>query len=146
MKKIYAAFERVENAKAAVGRVKKECWNRAGLSVILPEKLEANEANNEEHRYEFGQEHFLDTPYSQEKSDWPALHEHEFDGIGKVKMAANHKPYSGEASEGVTIRKELVVDGLKKNKIVVLIETEDEMISKIETILESEGADYTIYD
>jgi hypothetical protein len=143
MKKIYAAFERVENAKAAVGRVKKECWNRAGLSVIVPEKLQAN---NDEHRYEFGHEHFLDTPYSREKSNWPALNDHEFDGIGKVKMAANHKPYSGEASEGVTINKDLVIDGLKKNKVVALIETEDEIVSKIETILESEGADYTIFD
>lgn len=143
MKKIYAAFERVENAKAAVGRIKKETWNRAGMSVILPEK---RNLNNEEHSFEFGHEHFLDTPYSQENSDWPALHEHEFDGIGKVKMAVNHKPYSGEVSEGVKISKELVIDGLKKNKVVALIETEDEIVSKIEKILESEGADYTIYD
>lgn len=142
MKKIYAAFERVENAKAAVGRIKKECWNRAGLSVIVPEKLNAN---NEENRYEFGHEHFLDTPYSLEYSEWPALQEREFDGVGKVKMGVNHKPFSGEASEEVKINKELVIDGLKKNKVVTLIETEDELTSKIETILESEGADYTIF-
>jgi hypothetical protein len=142
MKKIYAAFERVENAKAAVGRIKKESWNRAGLSVILPEKLNAN---NEEDRYEFGHEHFLDTPYSHEHSEWPALQERELNGVGKVKMGANHKPFSGEASEEVKISKELVIEGLKKNKVVALIETEDELASKIETILESEGAEYTIF-
>lgn len=140
MKRIYAAFERVENAKAAVGRVKKESWNRAGITVILPGKTDVK---TDEHRYEFGDEHFLDTPYSRETSEWPALQDREVDGIGKVKMAVNYQPYSVEANEEVEVNKEIVAEGLKKNEVVAIIEADDEIVSKIETILESEGAEFT---
>ncbi len=146
MKTIYAAFERVENAKSAVGRVKKESWNQAGLMVISPgtESMTENDAN----QFEFGNEHFLETPYSRKISEWPALQDNEINGIGKVKMAVNLKPEAvrKESQEPIMMNKELIADGLKKNKVIAIIEADDEIISKIETILESEGADITIFE
>lgn len=144
MKKIYAAFERVENAKAAVGRVKKESWNRAGLVIIFPGESIADPDNN---RFEFGNEYFLDTPYSRKISEWPALQDKEIDGIGKVRMAVSFKPDTSPdiSEDSLTINKELIASSLKKNKVVAIIESDDEIVSKIESILESEGAEITIF-
>lgn len=145
MKEIYAAFERVENAKAAVGRVKKESWNRAGLVVIFPgESMD----KTDDKRFEFGNESFLDTPYSKKNSQWPALQDKEIDEIGKVKMAVSFKPDT--STEIITdygsMNKELIASGIKKNKVVVIIEADDEIVSQIETILESEGGEITIFE
>lgn len=145
MKRIYAAFERIENAKAAVGRIKKETWNQADLAIILSEETTVNSGDN---RFEFGDEHFLDSPYSRNYSKWPSLQDKEIDGIGRVKMAISFKPHTGPDSREVTdiIDKELLADNLKKNKIMAIIETEDDITPKIETILESEGAEVKIFD
>ncbi len=144
MKRIYAAFERVENARAAVGRVKKESWNRAGLVVILPgEPITAND-----NHYEFGDEHFLDTPYSRKNTVWPVLQDKEVDGIGIVKIAVSLKPDadSSLSEESVVTNKEIIAEDLKNNKVITIIEAEDEIVSQIEIILESEGAEITIID
>lgn len=146
MKTIYAVFERVENAKAAVGRCKKESWNQADFVVILPEKPSSKKIGDD--RFEFGEELFLNSPDSPNTFQWPALQEQEIEGIGRVKMAISFKPdYSlNTRAESTLINKDLIVDGLKKNKIMTLIEADDAIVSQIETILESEGAEITIFD
>lgn len=144
MKRIYAAFERVENVKAAVGRAKKESWNRADFMLIFPEKPPV-----QEDRFEFGNEHFLDSPVFPDISQWPALQEREIEGIGKVKTAISFKPDRGfELRDGSTLNLnyKLITDDLKKNKITAIIDADDEIVSKIETILESEGAEIRIFD
>lgn len=143
MKTIYAAFERVENVKAALGRVKKESWNQADFMLIFPEKPPVKDDH-----FEFGDEHFLDTPGFPDTSQWPALQEREIEGIGKVKTAISFKPDFGfnPRSESTLINKELIADGLRKNKITAIIDVDDEIVSKIETILESEGAEITIFE
>ncbi len=143
MRTIYAVFERVENVKAAVGRVKKESWNQADFMMIFPEKpLVKVDAGD----FEFGDEHFLDSPDSPKTSQWPALQEHEIEGIGKVKMAISFMPELRPdiRSKLTVMNKELIAAGLKNNKIAVIIDANDEIVSKIETILESEGAEITI--
>ena len=142
MKRIYAAFERIENVKAAVGRAKKESWNRADFMLIFPEKPPIRED-----RFEFGNEHFLDSPDFPDTFQWPALQEREIEGIGKVKTAISFKPDLGfDLRDGSTLNNELIADGLKKDKITAIIDTDDEIVSKIETILESEGAEIRIFD
>ena len=142
MKTIYATFERIENAKAAIGRGKKESWNQAHFMIIFPEIPPV-----EEDRFEFGAEHFLGPPDSADFYQWPALREHEIEGIGQVKMAISFKPEPGlnVRNQPTLMDKELIADGLKKNKITVLIEVEDEIVPKMETILASEGAGITIF-
>lgn len=143
MKRIYAAFERIENVKAALGRAKKESWNRADFMLIFPEKPLVKED-----RFEFGNEHFLDSPDFPDTSQWPALQEREIEGIGKVKTAISFKPDLGFdlRNESTLINKELIVDGLKNDKITAIIDADDEIVSRIETILESEGAEIRIFD
>ncbi len=145
MKKIYAAFQRIENAKAAVGRVKKESWNQAGLTVIFPGEPMVKTDDN---RFEFGDEYFLDSLHSRKRSEWPALQDKEIDGIGKVKMAVSYKPDNSsplrEDPDGMN--RELIASGLKKSKVMVIIEADDEISSKITAILESEGAEITIFE
>lgn len=144
MKKIYAAFKRVGNAKAAVGRVKKESWNRADLVIIFPGEPTVKTDNN---RFEFGNEYFLDSPHSGKASEWPSLQDKEIDGIGKVKIAVSYKPDNNPdlSEDSAGMNKELIASDLKKNKVVAIIEADDELVSKIETILDSEGAEITIF-
>ena len=142
MKRIYAAFERIENVKAAVGRAKKESWNRADFMLIFPEKPPVQEDS-----FEFGNEHFLDSPDFPDASQWPALQEREIEGVGKVKTAISFKPDLGfDLRDGSTLNNKLIADDLKKNKITAIIDADDEIVSKIETILESEGAEIRIFD
>lgn len=145
MKTIYAVFERVENAKAAVGRSKKESWNQADFMVIFPENPSAKLG---EDRFEFGEELFLDSPDSPNTPQWPALQEQEIEGIGRVKMAISYKPdlSPNRRAESTSMNKELIIDALKKNKIMTIIEADDGIVSQIGTILESEGAEITIFD
>lgn len=141
MRTIYATFGRIGNAKAAVGRVKKESWNRADFTIISPgTPLATTDAD----LFEFGAEAFLDYPESSEIYQWPALQEYEIDGIGKVKMAVSFKPDLGQKSDLLNaIDKELIIAGLKENKITAIIGVDDEIAPKIETILKSEGANIT---
>lgn len=142
MKKIYAFFERIENAKAAAGRIKKEGWNRSDVVVIFPG--ETSESNGD--KFEFGDEHFLDSPMVRKISPWPVLQDQELEGVGKVKMAASFKPDAPDPTVATTeINKELVAAGLQKNKVVAIIEADDEIIPRIETILESEGGEITFF-
>lgn len=145
MKTIYAAFERVANVKAAIGRSKKETWNQADYWVIFPEKpsLEVGDEY-----FEFGDEHFIDSPDLPRTSQWPALQEHELEGIGKVKMAISLKfdPSPDRRNVATLINRELIADGLRNNKITAIIDAGDEAVPKIKTIFESEGGEITIFD
>lgn len=145
MRTIYATFKRIGNAKAAVGRAKKESWDRANFTIISPW---TPLANTDADLFEFGAEAFLDYPESFEIHQWPALQEHEIDGIGKVKMAVDFKLDLGQkAMDSLNlIDKELIIAGLKDNKITAIIEAEDEIVPKIETILKSEGAEITLFE
>lgn len=146
MKRVFATFERIENAKAAVGRVKKEAWNQADFAIIISGESAFNVSGDD--RFEFGDEHFLDSPYSRNYSKWPSLQDKEIEGIGRVKMAVSFKQHTGSdlSEETVMIDKELAADNLKKKKVIAIIETEDDIIPKIETILESEGAEVIIFE
>lgn len=144
MKTIYATFERVENVKAAIGRSKKESWNQADFMLIFPEKPSVKVDDG---YFEFGDEHFIGSPDSPDNFQWPTLQEHEIEGIGKVKMAISFNPELSPNSrnELTSINKELIADGLLKNKITAIIDADAEIASKIETILESEGGEITIF-
>ena len=144
MRTIYATFERIENAKAAVGRAKKESWDQAVFTIISPGKPLVNDDAN---LFEFGDEAFLDHPELPDGFQWPALQEHEIDGIGRVKMAVSFKPGPGQKLRDQSkINRELIKAGLKENKITAIIEADEEIVPKIEMILMSEGAEITLFE
>ncbi len=143
MARIYASFERLENAKAAVGRIKKAGWNRADIVVLTSGEPEVAPDTA---RYEFADEHFLDSPVIRRETQWPVLKEQEIDGLGKVYLAANIRPDEVDRHQQLpAVNLELTARDLKKNKVVAIMEVDAELSGKVKTILQSEGAEITFF-
>ncbi|NLY75616.1 MAG: hypothetical protein GX075_09960 [Firmicutes bacterium] len=143
MPRIYASFERLENAKAAVGRIKKASWNRAEIVVLASSEPGVDPGAA---RYEFADEHFLDSPVTRRETQWPVLKEQEIEGLGKVFLAASFRPDDvNRYNHWPAVNPELTAADLKKNRVVAIMEVAAELSGKIKTILQSEGAEITFF-
>ena len=80
----------------------------------------------------------MNTPSPHKVFPWPSMEDKEIEGIGKVKIASILRKDNFDFN---SINKELVSVSLKKNRVVIIIGGNDEVLARIQPILGSEGAE-----
>jgi hypothetical protein len=133
-------FTNIEDARNALGRIKKESWHRADLTVILPEgSPESSNNDSMELAAEFAAQD------RDEKRDWSGLRRDYWDGLGKIRYGTTFRRQPGknqvlpETLAGQALQ--IVQQGIKDSKVVTIIDFEPELRAKLRVILESRGAE-----
>jgi len=132
---IYGVFQQIEDARSALGQVKKASWNRAWVSVIYPESKEADPGNL---RWETAAEGFIGDNSSKTKERWSGLKTGYLDGVGSVKYGS----LAGGADLISTVknRGNGLQQALSDGKVVAIVEAEPEAMDEVRLILENCGA------
>ncbi len=138
--RIYGLFNNIEDARNALGRIKKESWRRADLSIILPADSERPQENSMEFAADFSEKR-PGSPWS----DWPGLQQEYWEEVGNVRVgstlgdASNPTPSIRENLAGKALQ--FVQRGIRDSKVVTIIDFEPELLYKLRFILESKGAE-----
>ena len=85
--KIYGSFSNIADAKLAIGNIKKENFNRVGLTIIFASE---ERRVQDQHRYEFSNDFTLEPAPDKNSFLWPGLKEENILGLGKIQIAANY--------------------------------------------------------
>ena len=139
--KIYAAFNNLDDAKLAMGSIKKENLNQANLKVIFLTDQTGKDFQKD--HYEFGEEFFPPNIPTNSHLVWPGVKVVNILGLGKVQIAVN-TPLPHERNFGSELVDEdlkIVEPEVKAQKIVAIIEAETDLIPKFKFILQSNGAE-----
>ncbi|MGE5582498.1 MAG: hypothetical protein ACM3X9_08150 [Bacillota bacterium] len=144
-RKIYGVFSNLDDAKSAVGSIKKVSFNRTNLTVVF-----SGDDRGGQHQpgidFEFSSE-FLPAG-GREKAVPPlrGVKEENLPGVGKVQIAANivqnFTDNDQPASMGLTGRDLGVVERMvKDDKVLAIVEADADLLPKLRFILESNGAE-----
>lgn len=132
MRRIVGVFSNVNDARNALGRIKKESWNRAEISVLIKQP-------SPETSYEFGED-FSRQQRQRRKVMWSGLKQEFIDGVGMVQIGSTN----GQRRQDHYAFLKKITGAVPYNldqKIVGIIEVEDDLVESIYTILNSKGAD-----
>lgn len=135
--RVYATFNQLNSAKAALGQIKKSSWNKADLSVIYADQPLFGQDDN---RYEIAVEGFIEHNLKKNPEKWPGLKTAYLEGVGVIHYASEH----GEELASIISNRDSdhwLIDELASAKIVAVIDTEPEKAPKLRLILENSGAD-----
>jgi hypothetical protein len=142
--KIYGIFSNIDDAKQALGSIKKELLNLADLTIIFSDDQEPH-VSRRRNNFEFATEYFIE---SSQRSTliWPGLKEEDLSGVGKIQIGSNHSSElnSSPSSQISNLADEdlgIIEREIKTNKVVAIIEAEPELLPKLRLILESNGAE-----
>ncbi|GEM_PF-691589 len=134
---IYGIFHQLEDARFALGQVKKTSLNRAQASVIYSESAET--VQEKDAHWETAAEGFIGDALLQTRQRWPGLKTGYLDGVGSVKYGS----LSGGADLIATVRDRET--GLRKalseGKIVAVVKAEPEAAAEVRLIFENCGAE-----
>lgn len=134
--RIYASFTHLNTAKKVLGRIKKNSWNRADLSVIY---ADPSEPRTEDSKYEMAVEGFIENNLPKNpNSRWPGLKTAYLDGVGAVNYAS---PDGKGLAEIIADHPSELVNELASAKTVAVIDTDPELVPELRMILESNGAE-----
>jgi hypothetical protein len=136
--RIFGIFSSPEDSRNALGRVKKESWNRAEITVVIPEPNAKHSRTDD--RFELGAEFFLDRK-EQPVSTWPGLQASYLEGAGNIKVGTTALQHPPGILEPLGSGLDLVQREIQNQKIVAIIDVEPELIPRIRVILESKGAE-----
>lgn len=149
--KIYSVFSNVDDAKQALGSIKKASLNQADLTVVFAEDQE-NPEMQDKNNYEFGAEHF-GSPFRdaadtfKHNNVWPGLQTEKLAGVGKIHIgSSNIRTISGFMDHDHPIGLagddlDVITKQVKANKVVAVIDAEVELIPRVRLILETHGAE-----
>ncbi len=136
--RIFGIFSNTEDSRNVLGRVKKESWNRAEITLVIPEPT-VKQPRNEDH-FELGSEFFLDRK-DQPISSWPGLQASYLEGAGNIRVGTTARQHPPGILEPLGPELDLLQREVRNQKIVALIDVEPELIPRIRVILESKGAE-----
>ncbi len=140
--KLYGIFSNIDDAKQALGNIKKESLNLADLTVIFADDSEAFERKRDS-KFEFGNENFGEQTPKINRS-WPGLQSQNLFGIGKIQIGSSqyHKGEDSQKQKLHLDESDLAIIGpqVKANKVAAIIESEVDLLPKLRFILESSGA------
>lgn len=147
-RRLFGVFSSIDDAKNALGQIKKESWNQTEFIVIVgdPDTIRAKE--NKAH-FEMAVENFLNGnhPESERRINhiWPGLKEMELTGVGTVNVGyieaaeGNNEPMLDQKLSETDIQ--VVKREISTNKIVALIEVDEQFLPKLRLIMDTNGAE-----
>ena len=138
-KKFYGVFQSIDDAKEALGRIKKESLNLVDLTVIYLEPHQTKKEGEELH-FETAVEDFVENNRL-DVLKWPGLHQLELEGFGKINIGMSNSRNAAEKKLFDRKAFEAVEPEIENHKIVALIEVEPHVAGKVRYVLESIGAD-----
>ncbi len=136
MRRIVGVFTHVDDARNALGRIKKECWDKSEISVLIKQP-------SREFSYEFAEEFSMERNKEQRRLHWEGLKQETIADIGMVQIGVTNRQNSLDPSEILKNYTNTVPYQLQKN-VVGIIEVADELSDKVYTILDSKGADIVV--
>lgn len=146
-RRLFGVFNSIDDAKNALGQIKKESWNQTEFMVIVGEP-DVNRGDDSKAHFEMAVENFLSNnhPEPGRRMDhiWPGLKEMQLAGIGTVNVGYSI-PVEGN-NEAALDRKlneteiQLVEREILANKIVALIEVEELYLPKLRLIMDTNSA------
>jgi hypothetical protein len=147
-RRLLGVFNSIDDAKHALGQIKKESWNQAEFVVIVgePDGNRRKEGNN---HFEMAVENFI-TGKPPETGRWinhiwPGLKEVELAGVGTVNVG--YSAIAEEIPEPSWDRRfsetdiQVMEREISANKIVALIEVEEQFLPKLRLIMDTNGAE-----
>ncbi|HBF36520.1 MAG TPA: hypothetical protein DDW50_04285 [Firmicutes bacterium] len=141
-RKLYGIFSNIDDAKQALGNIKKESLNLADLTVIFADNGEVRDRKRE-FDFEVSSENLGKPPQDMNRL-WPGLQSQNLFGIGKIQIGSslNHQLHNSSELNLHLDESDLAVIGpqVKANKVAAIIETEVDLLPKLRFILESNGA------
>ncbi len=146
-RRIIGIFSSIGDAKNALGQIKKESWNQTELTVIIQDKNENRNPEDKTHM-EIATENFLENQGAGSGPNilWPGLKEEQLSGIGTVKIgysSPNRKHGIVLASQNLSEAElDFIGQKLVAQKVVVLIEVEDQFLPKLRFIMATNGAEF----
>ncbi len=142
--KIFGFFANIDDAKSAIGSIKKENFNQAELTVIFAEDNQNKKANNSAN-YEFATESFLQSSPDRSIINWPGIKKQKIAGVGEIQIGLNKTIDSFDNTQiSIGMNGEdlsIVQQGLKENKVITIIEAEPNILSRAKAVLERHGAE-----
>lgn len=147
-RRLLGVFNSIDDAKHALGQIKKEGWNQTQFMVIVGEP-DANRDNQRKTHFEIAGENFLENNHPATGSGinrvWPGLKEMELAGVGTVNVGYNIPvEESNESAMNQQLSEtdiQVVEREIFANKIVALIEVEEQFIPKLRFIMDTNGAE-----
>lgn len=135
--RIYATFNHLNSAKAALGQIKKSSWNRADLAVIYADQFIPGQENA---NFEMAVEGFIGNNTTQKRTEWPGVKTAYLEGVGVINYASWH----GEGLASIIANRESdrwLIDELVAAKTVAVVDTEPGLAPELRLILENNGAE-----
>lgn len=145
---LFGVFNSIDDAKHALGQIKKESWNQTEFMVIVGEP-DANRSDENKAHFEMAGENFLNNnqPETGPRINrvWPGLKMMEMAGVGTVNVGYS-LPVEGN-TKAVMDRKlserdiQVVEREISAHKIVALIEVDEQFLPKLRLIMDTNGAE-----
>jgi hypothetical protein len=145
-RRIIGIFNSISDAKNALGQIKKESWNQTELIVIIGEKNENRIMENKIFS-EMATENFLENPGTEPHMSvlWPGLKEEQLSGIGTVRIGHSSPDQERDLASLPQKLSETDLDfigrELAAQKIVTLIEVEEQFLPKLRFIMAINSAE-----
>jgi hypothetical protein len=147
-RRLFGVFNSIDDAKHALGQIKKEGWNQTRFMVIVGE-TDANRMNEGKAHFEMAGENFLNNNHPETGTGinrvWPGLKEMELTGVGTVNVGysipveENNEAAINQKLSETDIQ--VVEREIFANKIVALIEVEEQFLPKLRLIMDTNGAE-----
>jgi hypothetical protein len=139
--KLYGIFSNIDDARQALGNIKKESLNLADLTVVFADNSETLD-HRRESDLEFARD--LGDPALKSNRVWPGLQSQNLSGIGKIKIGSS-QPWPHAKSPKGPLRldeDDLAVIGpqIKANRVAAIVECDVDLLPKLRFLLESQGA------
>ncbi len=139
--KLYGIFSNIDDAKQALGNIKKESLNLADLTVVFADNSETLERRRES---DLELANDLGEPALKSNRVWPGLQSQNLSGIGNIKIGTSQSQLLAQSPKGPLHLDEndLAVIGpqIKANRVAAIIESDVDLLPKVRFILESNGA------
>ncbi len=148
-RRLFGVFNSIDDAKSALGQIKKESWNQTKFMVIVGDP-DIKPVKESKAHFEVASENFLNGnhhPESGRRIDhiWPGLKEKELTGVGTVNVGystaaeGNNEPSLEQKLSEIDIQ--VVEREISANKIVAFIEVEEHFLPKLRLIMDTNGAE-----
>ncbi len=148
--RILGVFHNIDDAKSALGQIKKESMNQAELTVIIGDRFHIRTRESQT-LFETAAEDFADQNLGSRDSEsridhfWPGLKEEQLLGIGVVKVGHNspdpNDVQSAWRQKLTETALQIIGAEIAAKKIITFIEFDPRFLPKLRFIMETNGAE-----
>lgn len=136
--KLIGVFRNIDDAKGALGLVKRENFNRAELTVICSEEL--LHLKKQGQNFEMAAENFIGDQTDSAKLIWPGLQTKDLVSVGSVRIGSTQVIPQLKTDLGLEEQDlKRIENAIQHQKVVAVIEADTEEIANIRALLASRG-------